>query len=259
MNPEDLRSGLAALSLSSARNGGSVTVGEIVAAFPGFELNREQIAAVYEYLAQEGIRVADYVPHDTASIGLGEWEASQALREIDPREQAVYEMYLEDVAALPRLSDEETAVLLRQLQQARMPALRELRDRVTTGNLYRVLPLALQYAGRGAALGDLIQEGNLALVRTVGEAASREMSPEELLRGAEEAMRELVQEQGLFDRAGDRMAQDANRILDLTRQLEEEEGREATAEELAEKLGLSVARVDEVLRESALAIKNREH
>ena len=62
---ETFRKGLEKIRMMAAAQGGSVSVADILSAFPSVELSAEQIGQIYDYLDREGIKLADYVPHDT--------------------------------------------------------------------------------------------------------------------------------------------------------------------------------------------------
>ena len=79
-----------------------------------------------------------------------------------------------------------------------------------------------------------------------------------LEKGIRKALRSLVREEEGFSRMQEEMTNDANRILEAVKEQEAEEGRALSAEELARRLGMPAARVEEVLKESAKAIRNAE-
>ncbi len=250
---EQFARGLEQIRALAAKNG-SVKVEEILQAFPGTELSREQIGAIYAFLEQEGIELADYVPHDVNSLPLGESEGP----ELEEEEQKVYDLYLEELESVPPLSAQEEEKLTAQLLKGSGAAQKAARERLTEGNLLWVVRLARGYAGKGVALADLIQEGNMALFLGLDSYAGEGPLSDHLEKAIKEGMKAALKEQSGFDRAEENLAVLANRVLDATRELEEESGRAVTAEEIARKLGLSAAKVDEVLRESARAIRNAQ-
>ncbi len=259
---DELKQGLEQLRTLAAEKRNRVTVGEILAAFPTLEMSRERVAAIYDYLAGEGITVEDYVPHDTESMTVGEAEERSLLGgeedRMDEEEKQVYEMYLEDLASVPPLGTEEEQQLLRQLAEGSPAGKKAAKDRLAEGNLRWVLKLAKQHSGLDVPLGDLIQEGNMALLTGLQEYTGTVDWADFLEDRIRSAMRELIREQNGYDRMEERLTGEANRILELTQKLEEEENRAISVEEISEQLKLPRSRVEEVLRESARAILNAQ-
>ena len=101
------------------------------------------------------------------------------------------------------------------------------------------------------ALVTSIEEYRTAGVRLTGEPLAAFLE-----KKVEEAMGALIREQRGYDRTGERMAEDANRLLVLVKELEEELGRAATLTELAERMQLPEDYVEEVMRISYHAMEN---
>ncbi len=257
----DFTRGLDTIRNTAALKQKTVTVADILAAFPGRELSSEQIGMIYAFLEQEGITLSDYVPHDTQSMNLGgdydrlfgEPEAA------DPEEEKLYEFYLEDLEGIKPLSTEEENALREQLLHGTQAAQKAAKERLTEGNLRFVVQQAKKQSGKGASLNDLIQEGNMALFMALEDYDGSDDLADHLEKSVKNALKALIREETGYERAEERMTVEANRILEATKEMEEEEGRAITAEELSARLGIPAARVDEVLRESAKAIRNMEH
>ena len=252
--------GLETIRKTAEANGLQVSVPEILAAFPGAELSEEEVTVINAFLEQEGIELKDYEPHDTYRISLNEAAAAfpeEAEDWSSEEEKRNYEWFLEELAQIPPLSREEEAVLYRALKAGSEAEKRGARERLSEGNTRWVVELAKKYTGRGVPLPDLVQEGSMAFLTVLDEVPEEEEERVAFLeKSIRESMKALVREQAGFDRAEERMAVEANRILETTKRLEEEEGRAVTAEELSRELGLPKERVEEVLRESAKAILN---
>jgi DNA-directed RNA polymerase sigma subunit (sigma70/sigma32) len=122
--------------------------------------------------------------------------------------------------------------------------------------------MAKRVAGKGVAIGDLIQEGNLALVsaiddyRTTGLTAIDEEFRVMLYTKIEQAMDAAIGEETHFTETAEKLARDANRLLTLTRELEEQLGRSASLTELAEKMGEAEEYIKEVMRVSQAVMDN---
>ncbi len=124
-----------------------------------------------------------------------------------------------------------------------------------------MLKLARARAGYGVLMGDLVQEGNMALITAIEEYRIAGVrltgdSWQRFLEGKiDEAMKALIAEQGSFSRAAEAVAKAANRLMDATEELEEELGRTVTLEELAERLSLTSEDVENIMRISYQAME----
>jgi len=163
--------------------------------------------------------------------------------------------YMDELKQLQPCTEKEEMILIEQLLHGDENA----EGRLIEGNLNRVFELAEKRAGQGAPMGDLIQEGNMALVESVAEFRSVGVrfsggSFRTFLDGRIEAAmdRLLNEEQGQKHAAG-KLAEEANRLLYLTGVLEEELEREPSLAELAEKMGLPEDEVENIMRVSLSA------
>ena len=175
------------------------------------------------------------------------------------RLRKMLDFYLEDLEAVLPLGGDEIAALAAQLTGSDEDAREAARLRLTEGNLHYAVILAREYAGKGVPLIDLIQEANLGLMESLDAYGAGDGDLEDWLeKGARKALRALVKEEEGFARMQEDMTAAANRILETVKEQEAAEGRALSAEELAERLGMPVSRVEEVLKESAKAIRNAE-
>ncbi len=242
-NKELFKAGLARMREKAAENGNHLSVAEILACFPDLRLTKTQIRLIHQYAEEEHMVIDDYVPHDTRSVPLGK-------KKMTGEEKAYFKMYLEDLKQIRPCDAEEVELLAERLLAGDELA----RNRLTEGHLHMVLELAGKRAGQGVLIGDLVQEGNMALVTVLSEL-QREGSS--LLAGGlsqllssrvDAAIRQLIEEQSGHDKAGERMARETNRLLAATLALEEELGREATLAELSEKVRLPEDKVKELIK-----------
>ena len=248
--------GLEMIRQLAGRQDNTVSVTDILGAFPETELNEAQIEQIYDYLDRENITLKDYVPHDTRTLDLSGEEEEEALSEEDRK---MLDFYLEDLEAVAPLARGEIEMLAAQLTGDDDDAREAARLRLTEGNLHYAVILAREYADKGVPLVDLIQEANLGLMESLDAYGAGDGDLEDWLeKGARKALRAIVKEEEGFARMQEDMTSAANRILETVKEQEAAEGRALTAEELAGRLGMPVARVEEVLRESAKAIRNAE-
>lgn len=165
-------------------------------------------------------------------------------------------MYLKEIGALPLLTSEEEIVLAKTVEagmradalpeekEAALEAKRELADR----NLRLVVSIAKKYLGRGLQFLDLIQEGNLGLLKAVDKF--------DYTKGYKfstyatwwirQAITRAIADQARTIRVPVHMVETINKLNRISRQLLQENGREATNEELAKAMGVSLAKVREV-------------
>ena len=248
--------GLEMIRQLAGKQGNAVSVADILKAFPDLELDEDQIGEIYDYLDRENITLKDYVPHDTRTLDLTGEEEEEALSEEDRK---MLDFYLEDLEAVAPLARGEIEALAAQLAGSDEDAREAARLRLTEGNLHYAVILAREFVGKGVPLIDLIQEANLGLMESLDAYRAENGDLEDWLeKGARKALRAIVKEEEGFARMQEDMTSAANRILETVKEQEAAEGRALTAAELAERLGMPVARVEEVLQESAKAIRNAE-
>ncbi len=253
---EAFRQGLETIRSLAAKKGGSVTVADILSAFPSVSLNEEKIGQIYEYLERENITLQDYVPHDTRSLELGKDEAEETLSEEDRK---LLDLYLEDLEAVKPLDSTEMSTLAAQLRDGPPDKREKARERLAEGNLHYAVSLAREFAGKGVPFSDLIQEANLSLVEGLNAYSAEDGELEDFLeKKVRKDLRAMLREEAGFSRMQEDMTNAANRILEEVKKSEAEDGRPLQAEELAKRLGMPVRKVEEVLQESAKAIRNAE-
>ena len=245
---EAFRQGLRRLREKAESQGLRVTVSDILACFPDRELTRDQIRLIYQYAAEEHITIDDYKPRDTRSVSLSE-------PKLTGTEKESFKMYLKDLKRVRRCSDEEAMMLTERLMNGDLSAAKRLIE----GHLHLVLELAAKHAGNGVLIGDLVQEGNVELVTAVDELSSGSTMilgggfRHHIISRVEQVMKCEISAQSGHEKAADRIAQETNRLLAATMELEDELGREATLAELSERVGLPEENVKELIRISLSA------
>lgn len=264
--PEPLRKGLETLQKKAQENGGHVTVHDIVASFPGRELDEADISLIYRFADSENIRIDEYQIHDTRSVTITRDGVSRGKTEEKEQEDGTaggevpltgedekyFTMYLEDLRGVSPCSPEETEMLVQRAAAGDESAV----ARLTEGHLKFVLDTARQYTGRGVLIGDLVQEGNLEMVAAVSELVSGGTPllsggfRDYLTKRVTRAMQALIEEQDETRQTAEKMARGSNRLLAATAELEEELGHEPGVEELARKVDMPVDDVRALVRES---------
>ena len=155
----------------------------------------------------------------------------------------VFEMYLEEINAIRGCDRAENERLLRELRDGSMAA----KERLIEGNLRAVLEMVQEYLNRGIQAGDLVQEANMALVLAVAEYEEGDF--EAFLRErVRKALLAAVEEQSHVQKAAEEMLDRVNKLKDVSQEMAEELGREASVEELAERMELTVDEVKEIMK-----------
>ncbi|MBO4873372.1 MAG: hypothetical protein J5496_08160 [Lachnospiraceae bacterium] len=254
-----LDKGFAALRNIAFLKNGTVEVADVLRAFGNIPLSDEEIRRIYDFMAAENIALADYEPAGTDAVNMNEL-VSETWGEADSEaDRKLLDFYEEDLAGIAPLSRQEEENLTAALLQADAAARQAAAERLTEGNLRWVMQIAKDYAGRGLPLSDLIQEGNLALWESVSRFDGTAALAETLEKDIRGAIKTLLKEEGAYERTENQLVNLSNRILDTVKEMEEELGTAVTAAQISERLGIPEARVDEVLRQSAKAMKNLEN
>ena len=202
--------------------------------------------ALYEALEARGIRVeeedADLPLLDDAQIGRLEHELSAEGVALDDPVKA----YLKEIGQVPLLSTEEEQTLARAARAGAADA----RRRLSEANLRLVVSVAKRYAGRGLPFLDLIQEGNLGLMK-----AAEKFEPDRGFKFStyatwwiRQSITRAIADQGRTIRIPVHLVEHINRVRKTAGELLRKNGREPTAEEIAVRLEMEPDRVRELLQ-----------
>ena len=202
--------------------------------------------ALYEALEARGIRVeeedADLPLLDDAQIGRLEHELSAEGVALDDPVKA----YLKEIGQVPLLSTEEEQTLARAARAGDADA----RRRLSEANLRLVVSVAKRYAGRGLPFLDLIQEGNLGLMK-----AAEKFEPDRGFKFStyatwwiRQSITRAIADQGRTIRIPVHLVESINRVKKTAGELLRRTGREPTAEEIAAQLDMEPARVRELIQ-----------
>lgn len=249
--------------IQKGKTKGSLTYREIMDALQGVELSADQIDDVYQQLGRMGI---DVVPEP----GEVELEVLKKVTDddddlIDEAEDEVEEeaevdlsvpegvgiddpvrMYLKEIGRVPLLSAEEEIVLAKRMEDGDEEAKRRLAE----ANLRLVVSIAKRYVGRGMLFLDLIQEGNLGLIKAVEKF--------DYIKGFKfstyatwwirQAITRAIADQARTIRIPVHMVETINKLIRVSRQLLQELGREPAPEEIAKVMDIPVERVREIMK-----------
>jgi RNA polymerase primary sigma factor len=153
-------------------------------------------------------------------------------------------MYLKEIGRVPLLTAEEEVELAKRMEMGD----KEAKQRLIESNLRLVVSIAKRYVGRGMLLLDLIQEGNMGLIKAVEKFDYRKGYKLSTYATwwIRQAITRSIADQARTIRIPVHMVETINKLVRTSRQLLQELGREPTAEEIAEEMGLTPERVREI-------------
>ena len=155
-------------------------------------------------------------------------------------------MYLKEIGKVPLLSAEEEIELAKRMENGDQ----EAKKRLAEANLRLVVSIAKRYVGRGMLFLDLIQEGNLGLIKAVEKFDYRKGYKFSTYATwwIRQAITRAIADQARTIRIPVHMVETINKLIRVSRQLLQELGREPTPEEIAEEMKMPVERVREILK-----------
>ena len=155
-------------------------------------------------------------------------------------------MYLKEIGKVPLLSAEEEIELAKRMENGDQ----EAKKRLAEANLRLVVSIAKRYVGRGMLFLDLIQEGNLGLIKAVEKFDYRKGYKFSTYATwwIRQAITRAIADQARTIRIPVHMVETINKLIRVSRQLLQELGREPTPEEIAEEMDMNVDRVREILK-----------
>ena len=260
--------------LKKKSHDGLVANKDIMELISTHNLGEEDLSALYEALHIHQLEVDFNEEVDDSFDFMDEEESAELVKEAEEAEAEAEEdtpvpdldnaisiddpvkMYLKEIGALPLLTSEEEIVLAKTVEAGmradalpeEKEAAREAKKELADRNLRLVVSIAKKYLGRGLQFLDLIQEGNLGLLKAVDKF--------DYTKGYKfstyatwwirQAITRAIADQARTIRVPVHMVETINKLNRISRQLLQENGREATNEELAKAMGVSLAKVREV-------------
>jgi len=236
---------------------GVLTYQEIMDALGGEELAPEQIEELYDRLAQLNIEVVQDLS-ESETLAKAEEHAEEAAADEEDEEEADAEslvpegistddpvrMYLKEIGRVPLLTAEEEVELAKRIEAGD----EEAKRRLTEANLRLVVSIAKRYVGRGMLFLDLIQEGNLGLLKAVEKFDYRKGYKFSTYATwwIRQAITRAIADQARTIRIPVHMVETINKLIRIQRQLLQRLGREPAAEEIAKEMGITEERVREI-------------
>ena len=214
---------------------GSVSTNALCDVLEKYDLGPNQIEQIYKALPEQGIQIFDEDERDRELF-------EQALSDIgldDP-----VKMYLKDIGRVPLLSGDEEVELARRMQEGDEAA----KKRLSEANLRLVVSIAKRYVGRGMLFLDLIQEGNLGLMKAVEKFDYQKGFKFSTYATwwIRQSITRAIADQARTIRIPVHMVETINKLTRVSRILLQENGREPTPEEIAAAMEVDVARVREI-------------
>lgn len=237
---------------------GMLTYSEIEDAFEKIDITPEQIEKIYEVLEKLGIDVVaenmmiDDEDFDDVSLPEPDDIVETEETEIDisiPEGVSIDDpvrMYLKEIGKVPLLTSEEEIELAKRMEQGDELA----KKRLAEANLRLVVSIAKRYVGRGMLFLDLIQEGNLGLIKAVEKFDFRKGFKFSTYATwwIRQAITRAIADQARTIRIPVHMVETINKLIRVSRQLLQELGRDPTPEEIAKEMGLSEEKVRDIMK-----------
>ena len=237
-----------------------ISLKEIEDYFAQIPLNEEQMDQILEHLENQKIEVIGELMGDVDADeefleepqlkDLEEEEVDLEAIDLSVPEEVGLEdpvrMYLKEIGKVPLLSGEEEIELARRIEQGDKEAKKQLAE----SNLRLVVSIAKRYVGRGMLFLDLIQEGNLGLIKAVEKFDYRKGSKFSTYATwwIRQAITRAIADQARTIRIPVHMVETINRLIRVSRQLLQELGREPSVEEIAQRMEMPEDKVREIMK-----------
>ena len=232
---------------------GSLSQSEIMEAFEDVDYDIEQVEKLYETLEGMGIEVTGYL--DTPEFQAIEndverYESAEDMEKMLTQEGLAVDdpvrMYLKEIGTVPLLDSDRELVLAEKMADGDAKA----KDELVRANLRLVVSIAKRYVGKGMFFLDLIQEGNLGLMKAVEKFDYRKGYKFSTYATwwIRQAITRAIADQARTIRIPVHMVETIHKVSRIQRQLLQELGHEASAEEIAENMGMSAEKVREIMK-----------
>ena len=224
---------------------GMLTYKEVLDAFEEVELEPDQVEKIYETIENMGIDLVGDIEAEISEIQMSEEDLDLSVPEGISIDDPV-RMYLKEIGKVPLLSADEEVQLARRIEGGDNVA----KQRLAEANLRLVVSIAKRYVGRGMLFLDLIQEGNLGLIKAVEkfDYSKGYKFSTYATWWIRQAITRAIADQARTIRIPVHMVETINKLIRVSRQLLQEYGREPVAEEIAKEMNISVDKVREIMK-----------
>ncbi len=227
--------------LKTGKKEGELAYEEVADRLSTFEIEPEQIDAFYEELENKGVKVVGDEKEESLSDNLRYLSVPLVIKINDP-----VRMYLKEIGRVELLTAEEEVSLAKRILENDEMASRELAE----ANLRLVVSIAKRYVGRGMLFLDLIQEGNMGLMKAV-EKFDHEKGFKFSTYATwwiRQAITRAIADQARTIRIPVHMVETINKLIRIQRQLLQDFGREPTPEEIGEEMEITPDKVRDILK-----------
>ncbi|MCH4218385.1 MAG: RNA polymerase sigma factor RpoD [Megasphaera sp.] len=252
--------------IATGHKKGSLTYTEIMNVMEEDELTPDQIDKMYEVFADKGIDIIGEDDQANNNEDLDD-EHAEKVPDMHAVDLSVPEginiddpvrMYLKEIGRVPLLSAAEEITLAKAIEKGNMEEATEedirsgslAKKKLTDANLRLVVSIAKRYVGRGMLFLDLIQEGNLGLLKAVDkfDYSKGYKFSTYATWWIRQAITRAIADQARTIRIPVHMVETINKLIRISRQLLQDKGREPLPEEIAEKMEIPVDRVREIMK-----------
>lgn len=226
---------------------------EVISHFVGVDLNEQYMERVYDVLESNNIDVLSMSEEDTDNQEFD--DEGEEVEQIDltvPEGVSIEDpvrMYLKEIGKVPLLNAEEEIILAQAMERGGDEG-EAAKKKLAEANLRLVVSIAKRYVGRGMLFLDLIQEGNLGLIKAVEKFDYRKGYKFSTYATwwIRQAITRAIADQARTIRIPVHMVETINKLVRVQRQLLQELGREPSPEEIAKEMNMPVERVREILK-----------
>lgn len=245
--------------LEKAKSKGSISYQEIADHLENIDMDKNQLDEFYDTLISMGIEIiSEADPEDIEIIALEKEEDAEVEAPAEESENIEttlpkgftvddpVRMYLKEIGKVSLLTAEEEIMLAKRMEQGE----EEAKQRLCEANLRLVVSIAKRYVGRGMLFLDLIQEGNLGLIKAVDKFDWRKGYKFSTYATwwIRQAITRSIADQARTIRIPVHMVETINKLIRISRQLLQEYGREPTPEEIALEMDITEDKVLEILK-----------
>ena len=233
--------------IEAGKQKGALTIKEIIEQFADCEMEPDQFDKILDTLSELNIEI---IKENTVSEADPAPVPDDRLDDLTPPEGISIDdpvrMYLKEIGKVPLLTADEEIELAKRMEEGDVDA----KHRLCEANLRLVVSIAKRYVGRGMLFLDLIQEGNLGLIKAVEKFDYRKGYKFSTYATwwIRQAITRAIADQARTIRIPVHMVETINKLIRVSRQLLQELGREPQPEEIAAEMNMPVERVREILK-----------
>jgi len=234
---------------SMKQKGEHMSVKEVNDMLVDVEFTADQLEKIYETLENMGVDVVGEMSDPTDQEVQAEVESGADLEATIPEGISTDDpvrMYLKEIGKVPLLTADEEIEIAKRMEAGDADARRKLAE----ANLRLVVSIAKRYVGRGMQFLDLIQEGNLGLIKAVEKFDYRKGYKFSTYATwwIRQAITRAIADQARIIRIPVHMVETINKLIRVSRQILQEQGREPTPEEIAKEMMISEDKVREIIK-----------